>query len=102
MKEGIHLMILFCEYVIPVNHREAFLHWVDARPQLWLSAELLENTGQPGVYVEIWRTTGEQEAEKIQKERLGGRSEWTDMHQWVKGGPDGLRLWIFRPVIPGA
>ncbi|MDB4868589.1 MAG: hypothetical protein JWR03_2922 [Cohnella sp.] len=92
-------MILFCEYVITAPNRESFRQWVQTHPYLWLAAELLENTGQPGVFVEIWRTSGEEEALRIQKERLEGRSEWRQMEQWVKGGREALRLWTFRAVI---
>jgi hypothetical protein len=98
MKEGTG-MILFYEYVITEPNREKFRQWVETYPDMWLTAELLENTGQPGIYVEIWRTSGEEEALAIQKERLEGRSEWRQMEQWVKGGREGLRLWTFRPVM---
>jgi hypothetical protein len=92
-------MILFCEYVISEPHGAAFRQWAAARPELYRQAELLENTGQPGVYVEIWRTNGEEAALQTQKERLDGRSEWRQMEAWVKGGREGLRFWTFQPVI---
>ncbi|MBW5447255.1 hypothetical protein GE107_14460 [Cohnella sp. CFH 77786] len=94
-------MVLFCEYVIEEPHREAFLAWAAARPELWLGGELMENAGQPGVFVEIWPAADEHEALRKQKERLEGRSEWSRMDAWVKGGSEGLRVWMFRPVIPG-
>ncbi|TJY39819.1 hypothetical protein E5161_17915 [Cohnella pontilimi] len=93
-------MILFCEYVIPELHREAFRRWASEHKELWRTGELLENTAQPGVFVELWRTTGEDEAAQKQKERLEGRSEWRNMECWVKGGREGLRVWTFRPLIP--
>jgi hypothetical protein len=95
-------MVLFCEYVIPDSNRETFRSWAAAHQELWRGGELLENTGQPGVYVEIWPVSGEQEALLIQKERLEGRSEWRKMDVWVKGGREGLRVWTFRPVIADA
>jgi len=93
-------MILFCEYVIPEKYRETFQAWAEARRQLWSGAELMENAGQPGVFVEIWPVRDEREGLRIQKERLGGRSGWSEMEQWVKGGRDGIRSWMFRPLFP--
>lgn len=90
-------MVIFCEYVIPGPHQDAFLQWVRSNAILWNGARLLENTGQPGVYVEIWQVGTEEEAEQVQKKRLEGRS-WSEMEQWVKGGLGGLRIWTFRPV----
>jgi hypothetical protein len=94
-------MILFCEYVIPEEHRAAFHAWVQADPGRWGDAQLMENTGQPGVYVEIWRINTVEDAVQKEKERREGRS-WAAMEQWVKRGREGLRIWTFRPVIgPG-
>ncbi|MFC4597067.1 hypothetical protein [Cohnella hongkongensis] len=88
-------MIVFCEYVVPAENRDRFLKWADAHPELWKDAELAENTAQPGVFVEIRRAGTEDEAMRTAKERREGRS-WKEMEQWVKGGPDGLRVWTFR------
>jgi hypothetical protein len=90
-------MVVFCEYVIPGPHQEAFLQWVQSNTELWKGARLLENTGQPGVYVEIWPVGSDVEAAEVQKKRLEGRS-WSEMGQWVKGDLEGLRIWTFRPV----
>lgn len=91
-------MILFCEYLVPDEHQAAFQAWIQEDPARWVNAQLLENTGQPGVYVEIWHVSTVEDAERKQKERREGRS-WAAMEHWVKGGRDGLRIWIFRPVI---
>lgn len=91
-------MILFCEYFIPEQHRSAFTHWASSHAVQWQGADLLENTGQPGVYVEIWTATSHEEAAKQEKERREGRS-WVEMEQWIKGGREGLRIWIFNPVF---
>jgi hypothetical protein len=90
-------MILFCEYVIHELHRDDFVAWIQSEPQLWQGIKLLENTGQPGVYVEIQSVDTMEEAAEIEKERRDGRS-WRIMEQWIKGGREGLRIWIFRPV----
>jgi hypothetical protein len=90
-------MILFCEYVIPEECREEYLAWVGADPERWKGAELAENVGQPGVFVELRRAAGEEEAERMQKERREGRS-WREMEKWVKGGREGVRIWTFRPI----
>jgi len=89
-------LVLFCEYVIPERNREAFAAWVTTNLDLWQGVELAENTAQPGVFVEIRRATDEEEAAKMEQERREGRS-WKEMTQWVKGGPNGLRIWTFRP-----
>jgi hypothetical protein len=91
-------MILFCEYVIPKAHNAAFAEWIQSHNELWQSVELLENTGQPGVYVEIWSVNTPEESAEVEKERREGRS-WREMEQWVNGGREGLRIWTFRSVI---
>ncbi|MCC3377484.1 hypothetical protein [Cohnella sp. REN36] len=91
-------MILFCEYVVPDSEREAYLRWVAENPDRWEGAELAENVGQPGVFVELRHPADEAEARRIEKERREGRSGWGEMERWVKGGAQGLRIWTFRPV----
>jgi hypothetical protein len=90
-------LILFCEYVIPEKHRDAFTAWVEANPERWRGTELLENTVQPGVFVEIRSASNKEKAAEIEQERREGRS-WIEMEQWVKGGREGLRIWTFRQV----
>lgn len=92
-------MLVFCEYVVLAPHLEQFREWAGARPALWQDAQLLENVDQPGVMLEIREAHDEEEAARIQKERLDGRSEWLDMERWVKGGRAGVRVWTFRPVV---
>lgn len=90
-------MILFCEYVIPEQYRDEFTAWVKADPERWRGTEIIENTVQPGVFVEIRYADNPEEAAEIEKERRGGRS-WIEMEQWVKGGKEGMRIWTFRQV----
>lgn len=90
-------MLLFCEYAIPANYREAYLSWARGQESLWQGFELLENESQPGVFVEIRRPVTSEEAADMEKERRDGRS-WKEMEQWVKGGREGVRIWLFRPV----
>ncbi|MCD9023922.1 hypothetical protein [Cohnella silvisoli] len=90
-------VVLFCEYVIPDLHRDAFVAWIQSNPERWRGIQLLENTGQPGVYVEIVTVNTVEDAAEIEKERRDGRS-WNEMEKWVKGGREGLRIWTFRPV----
>ncbi|RED57219.1 hypothetical protein [Cohnella lupini] len=90
-------MILFCEYVIPETHRDEFDKWFRTDAIRWNGVEILENTGQPGVFVEIRRCGSAAEAAEKEKERREGRS-WVEMEQWIKGGKDGLRIWTFRPL----
>ncbi len=90
-------MILFCEYVIPEMHRAAFNEWLLSDAQRWNGFEILENTAQSGVFVEIRRVGSAEEAAEMEKERREGRS-WKEMEQWIKGGKEGLRIWTFRPL----
>jgi len=98
MKDGMIEVVLFCEYVIPDNHRSAFLAWVNAMAEHWGNIEILENTEQPGVFVEFQSVNTAEEAVEREKERREGRS-WREMEQWIKGGREGLRIWTFRPVV---
>ncbi|MFC5469948.1 hypothetical protein ACFPPD_14535 [Cohnella suwonensis] len=90
-------MLLFCEYVIPEANRPAFAAWTKAGPEQWRGVELLENAGQPGVFVEIRRPKDEAEAADMEKERREGRS-WREMESWAKGGREGVRIWLFLPA----
>ncbi|WP_035120318.1 hypothetical protein [Cohnella panacarvi] len=90
-------MILFCEYVVLHDCREAYLKWMNERLSEGLPMQALENTAQPGVFVEIWQITDADHAARIEKERREGRS-WEKMTLWIKGGEAGLRIWTFRPV----
>ncbi|MBN2982821.1 MULTISPECIES: hypothetical protein [Cohnella] len=91
-------MILFVEYAVERQHRAAYMEWVRAEPRRWNGVELLENTAQPGVIVELRRVKSEAEAAEIEKERREGRSGWEAMTPWIKGGREGLRIWTFVPV----
>lgn len=91
-------MIVFCEYVVLSEHRDCYLTWLKARLLVEGSAmQALENTEEPGVFVEIWPADGAAHAHTIEKERREGRS-WQEMVGWIKGGEAGLRIWAFRPV----
>lgn len=90
-------MILFCEYVVLEEHREAYLRWMTERMGEGASFEALENVGQPGVFVEIWPVDGAERAAATEKERREGRS-WKPMTLWIKGGEAGLRIWTFRSI----
>lgn len=92
-------MILFVEYRVLDPHLEEFARIAAEQPEWWAGAELLENTGQTGVYVEIWRVDSEREAEETKKKRREGRL-WERLAPLVKGGADGVRMWTFRPVGP--
>ena len=92
-------MLIFCEYVILEQSLDAFRAWAKDHPALWTGVQLLENTDQPGVILEIRPARDEHNAENIQKERLGRRSEWAAMEKWVKGGRSGIRIWKFRPYF---
>ncbi len=90
-------MILFCEYVVLQECREDYLKWIRERLNEGLSMQAMENTAQPGVFVEIWQVLNADHAARIEKERREGRS-WEKMKLWIKGGEAGLRIWTFRPV----
>ena len=92
-------MIVFCEYIVLDEHRDAYLHWLAERAEHGEPSEMetLENTAQPGVFVEIWRVRSAEHAARTEKERREGRS-WQPMKLWIKGGEAGLRIWTFRPA----
>ena len=91
------ILLIFCEYTIPDAYLAAFRAWAASRPSRWEGAQLLESRDQPGVMLEIRQVDGEREAARIEEERLGGRSDWHELEQWVKGGHAGIRVWTFRP-----
>ncbi|MFC5405647.1 hypothetical protein [Cohnella soli] len=90
-------LLLFCEYVIPEANRAAFAEWVKTAPERWEGVELLENAGQPGVFVEIRRPGDRAEAADMEKERREGRS-WREMENLAKGDREGVRIWLFVPA----
>lgn len=90
-------MILFCEYVVLDDCRDAYLAWINERLSDGAPMQALENTVQPGLFVEIWKVMDADCAARIEKERREGRS-WKTMTLWIKGGEAGLRIWAFRSV----
>ncbi|MFC5530103.1 hypothetical protein [Cohnella yongneupensis] len=90
-------MIVFCEYVVLEEYRSVYSSWIQSRSQQGKPFQALENTSQPGVFVEIWHAEDGEQAAQIEKERREGRS-WTEMMLWIKGGEAGLRIWTFRPI----
>lgn len=91
-------MLVFCEYRILDEHRETFLDWVRREPERWKSALLAENETQPGVFVEIRLAPDAGQAQRMEEERRAGRSGFSEMEPWVKGGREGVRVWRFRPA----
>lgn len=91
--------ICFAEYRILPEYREQFLDLAeklrDGENRL---VQLYEGTDQPGLFVEIWDTATEEEAERVKEERLSRHSSWSALSPWISGGAEKLHVWTFKPV----
>jgi hypothetical protein len=89
----------FVEYRIDPEARDAYLAWLgDMRATLNRAYHIYEGTDQPGLFVEVWEAESEEEAGRIQEERLDPRSSWSAMFEYVPGGQSRIHAWVFRPV----
>ncbi|MCR2806175.1 hypothetical protein [Paenibacillus soyae] len=97
--------VCFAEYRILPEFREQFLVLADklVAGENGL-VQLYEGTDQPGLFVEIWQTPSEEEAERVKEERLSGHSSWSALSPWIAGGTDKLHVWTFKPAVslPGS
>ncbi|WP_274652500.1 hypothetical protein [Paenibacillus humicola] len=92
--------ICFVEYRIDPDFEAEYRHWIGEKQAAPGGFELYEGTDQPFLFVEVWKAESVEAAERIKKERLRERSEWSRMAAWVQGGAPKIHAWTFRPVAP--
>ncbi|WP_438446431.1 hypothetical protein [Gorillibacterium sp. sgz5001074] len=89
---------LFLEYKIDEASRQPYLTWARDK-RLQYGFELMEGTGQPGLFVELWRPVGAEEGAEWRKRRLEpGHPDWSPLHQFVEGGAAKLHIWHFEMI----
>ena len=90
--------ICFVEYRIEAPFEQQYRRWIAERQEMDRGFKLYEGTDQPLLFVELWETTNEEEAERKKKERCEERSSWHVMADWVHGGSAKIYAWTFKPV----
>ena len=93
------MYICFAEYRILPERREQFLALAgQLQTEEKRFVQFYEGTDQPGLFVEVWQTATEEEAERVKEERLSGHSSWSALSPFIAGGTAKLHVWTFRPV----
>lgn len=96
------MYICFAEYKIADGNRNAFLAYANTlMRESGNQVQLYEGTDQLNLFVEIWTTATEEEAEAIKKERCEERSPWYRIAEWIPGGADKMHVWTFKPAGGG-
>ncbi|CAG7649609.1 hypothetical protein ACFQI7_26340 [Paenibacillus allorhizosphaerae] len=98
------MCIVFVEYKIDAEHREAYVAWMRGMQASYPQVEWYEGTEQPGLFVEIWHgLSGEQyramrEARRNRDDPQQVWQAWDAMIPWVPGGKDKIHIWQFEKV----
>ncbi|EPY08359.1 hypothetical protein AZ66_11070 [Paenibacillus sp. E194] len=87
--------IIFVEYRIDPDKREAYLKQITERLQPFPQVVLYEGTDQPNVFVEQWMDTTHEEYLQLRRIRLEETSEWDVITACIPGGRSKLHIWEF-------
>jgi hypothetical protein len=89
--------IVFVEYKVFPEKREAYLQWMNSLTREESRLELYEGSDQPDLFVELWRDFGEEEYRTYKKTRLeSAGSPWAGLADYVPGGAAKIHIWHFR------
>lgn len=94
--------IIFVEYKVIPEKREAYLQWIDARSRSdsSISMELYEGSDQPDLFVELWRDFNEEAYRAFKKTRLeSADSPWAELANYVPGGAAKIHIWHFHRSV---
>ncbi|CAG7639016.1 hypothetical protein PAESOLCIP111_04001 [Paenibacillus solanacearum] len=98
------MCIVFVEYKIGAEHREAYVSWMRGMQAAHPQMEWYEGTEQPGLFVEIWHGLRGEPYRAMQAARRGEEVRqpewqgWDAMVPWVPGGKDKIHIWQFEKV----
>ena len=94
------MTIVFVEYKVFPEKRDAYSQWMKERVRDTPKMELYEGSDQPGLFVEIWHNVEEHEYREFKNERLENpESPWAELADYVPGGLDKVHIWHFRRTI---
>lgn len=86
---------IFVEYRIKPEYRELYFRFMQSLLPTLPQMEWYESRQQNDLFLEIW-TVSPSETEETERDRLHGKdAPWRRMDEWVSGGRDSIRLWIF-------
>lgn len=89
--------IVFVEYKVFPEKREAYLQWFYSLTRDESRLELYEGSDQPDLFVELWRDFGHDEYRVFKKTRLDSTgSPWVGLADYVPGGAAKIHIWHFR------
>lgn len=95
-------ILLFCEYRVAAHQLDAFMEFMKKKQlemnHRGIAFEVYEGKDQPGLFVEMV-TLDEGFISSFKQERLDSDSSWEDLHKFIDGGSDKLRMWTFEKRI---
>jgi hypothetical protein len=96
--------LVFSEYRVLEERRTDYLKWMrDRKKELELSGtifDVYEGSDQPGLIVETFETPDPSAAKEWLKVRRSPKgTEWYPLEQFLDGGREKIRLWMFEKVV---
>ncbi|PYI50794.1 hypothetical protein [Paenibacillus flagellatus] len=93
--------IVFVEYKVFPEKRDAYLRWIGAAARADNRFELYEGSEQPDLFVELWRGMDDERYRSFKRERLEpGDPSWGALAEFVPGGLAKVHVWHFRRTEP--
>ena len=87
--------IIFVEYRIDPNKREAYELAIDRLLRTRANCILYEGSDQPNVFVEQYFETTPEQYAHMKQQRLEQESEWDEITACIPGGRSKLHIWEF-------
>ncbi|GAA3409258.1 hypothetical protein ACFFNY_09255 [Paenibacillus hodogayensis] len=89
--------IVFVEYKVLPEQREAYLAWARELCGTEPLLEHYEGSDQPNLFVELWRGMSPERyaAFKLARQESEDRP-WSELAGYVQGGPGKVHVWHFR------
>lgn len=96
--------LVFSEYIVQKERRTDYLTWMSVRKkELELNGSALnvyEGSDQPSLIVETFESEDPSAAKEWLKLRHSPEgTEWSQLEQFVDGGREKIRLWMFEKVV---
>ncbi|TMV46486.1 hypothetical protein FE783_26365 [Paenibacillus mesophilus] len=92
--------IVFVEYKVFPEKREAYLQWFKTLTMAETRLELYEGSDQPDLFVELWRDFGPDEYREFKKSRQESpESPWAELADFVPGGSAKVHIWYFQRSV---
>ncbi|MEF3304421.1 hypothetical protein [Paenibacillus sp. GYB003] len=89
--------IVFVEYKVFPEKREAYLSWVREWAGAYPELQHYEGTDQPNLFVELWPNVDADRYVEFKRSRVERPERpWTALEDFVPGGLPRVHVWHFR------